>query len=154
MPLPLLCLALLAFPQKAEADPSKSKVLPLSTKPLKLPAFLQGKKLMSVNQYWNYNGTKTMRVFRYSYPADFKTERDLLRSGECKAWKYEFDPKSWLADFERITKGSVVRQAILLHPFRLVPDSKEKLGIRVLPFEESEGWVWVSYNEEYPRPPK
>lgn len=144
----------LLLPIQEQENPTQSKTLPLTVKALKLPAFLKGKKLMSATQYWGYNGEETLRVFRYSFKADYRTLREDLKKTDCKNWTYELAEDGWSGVYEREISGEVVRQAIVLQPFRLVEDKKEKHGIRPLSLDESKGWVWVSYNEEYPKGPK
>lgn len=149
-------IAIFGVAQDPFGKPSNGKILPTSTKPMRLISELKVRVPHSVSEYTYDDDNKQkrrQRVFRYNWKGNYDEFLAMLRSKYVgkNGWNLREIKEDGTWEFYRDNKtGPVSMESYLVQSRRLIKDSKSPTGW-VGRFTEPgpEGWIWISYNERY-----
>lgn len=149
-------IAIFGVAQETPSKPDLGKLLPTSTKPMRLITELNGKALHSVSEYTYIDDKKQnrrQRVFRYNWKGDHSKFMSMLKSKYVgrNGWKLAKIENDGTWEFSRDNKTGVVSmESYIVNSRRLVKDAKSPTGWTGRYTEPGpDGWIWISYNERY-----
>ncbi len=127
------------------------KELPKATLPVFRVHGIPEGAIANITEYRSDKSPFVTRVFRYVWKADYSKTVELFRNSLPKNEGWKNAPVSRTeTDFWRMLKhGKTVQQGLIVQANRLIKDSKSPTGWKSLPYEQSKGWVWISYNEQF-----
>lgn len=149
----LSALTVSGMTQEPPRKPDMGKILPTTTKPIKLLPEVKGKPLLSVSEYYVEELKAKQRVFRYSWQEDYPKFLAKLRKRyvEKDGWTWEYSKESQSWDLTRMSKSGDVRmETYLIKGARLQKNPKSETGFEATYNKPGQpSWIWISYNERY-----